>query len=191
VILMEQGSEMSRGSARSISGFHITEALTACESLLVRYGGHAMAAGFELQNTELPAFIRCMQTQAQAGLRDEDLLPELSIDADIPLAAITYDLYHILEQCRPFGYGNPRPVFLTRRVRKDDLRLMGRENDHLRLRVSQDGNAISAVGFSLGELFAELEEADRLDIVYTIDENEWQGVCSLQLTLKDVRPAAS
>ncbi|OIP94907.1 single-stranded-DNA-specific exonuclease RecJ [Candidatus Wirthbacteria bacterium CG2_30_54_11] len=191
VFVLEKGEMTSRGSARSIAGFHVAEALTECRDLLNRFGGHALAGGFEIDNVKLPEFIDRLEAIAERTLDAESLTAQLRIDAEAPLNSVTYDLWRTTERMRPFGYHNPSPVFMASRVGMRYLKKIGAQQNHLKLVVEQGSCKLQAVGFNLGELFGVLSQEPYADIVFSVDENEWEGVKSLQLKLKDIRPAGS
>ena len=184
-LVIELGEGESRGSARSIPEFDITAALDECEDLLARYGGHAMAAGFTLPNANLDAFRERLCQIAERQLGQVELVPTLPIDAEVALSDLGWDTQAVLVQLEPFGYANPAPTFLSRRVLVRDHRLVG--DDHLKLALT-DGQAIwDAIAFRQGHWADDMPR--RIDIVYTLEVNEWQGEKRLQLNIKDLRPS--
>jgi single-stranded-DNA-specific exonuclease len=184
-VVLERGAEYSRGSARSIPGFDIGAALAACVDLLERYGGHATAAGLAVANRNLPALAERLTSLAERDLGGQDLRPRLVIDAEMPLAAVDWDLQRTLSALPPHGLGNPEPIIASRDVVVRECRAVGRDGAHLRLAV-QDGEArFTAVGFGLGEWAAAMPRV--VDIAYGLAVNEWNGRRRLELRLKDVR----
>ncbi len=192
VLLLERGEETSRGSARSVQGFNIIQALTTCDDLFVRYGGHAAAAGFTIANDRLPELERRLLAYAEDHLPDDMLMPALEIDADIPLNAVNRDLLETLAMLEPFGQGNPQPVFLTRRVRVSGAWTRGADAQHLKLRLddAQGGPSYEAIAFRLGHLHSHFQKPRLIDIAYTLENHEWNGTRTLQLNIKDFRRAA-
>ena len=193
VVLIEQGAEQSRGSARSIREFNITEALDACADLLVRHGGHALAAGLTVGNENLPALQRRLEEIATAKLSGMDLAPELVIDASTELAELDYALVENLAVLQPFGNGNPEPVFACLGVEIADARPVGREGQHLKLtlrdpRTRRRGAqpVWDAIAFRLGALSDGLPSL--VDLAFTLEINEYSGQRRLQLNVKDIRP---
>jgi single-stranded-DNA-specific exonuclease len=178
---------VSRGSARSIPEFNIVAALKECQDILTRFGGHPMAAGFSLDTERVDELQRRLVTMARTQLAGLDLRPCLTIDAVMPLEQITGDTYLLIQQLAPFGQGNPIPVFLSRGVGVIDWRTMGRQNEHLKLRLRAGNQVWDAVGFDLGANAGEL--ASCLDIVYTLDTDDWSGQELLRLSLLDLAPA--
>ncbi len=187
-IVVELGEEESRGSCRSIPEFHITRALDRCADLLIRYGGHAAAAGFTVATANLDALRQRLQAIAAEQLSGLDLRPTLSIDADIPLAEVDWATHALLHQIEPCGEGNPRPVLLSRGVEVRDRRTMGRERQHLKLMLRDErGVAWDAVFFRHGHLLSRIP--DRVDVAYRLEINDWNGEKRLQLHVEDLRPA--
>ena len=176
--------QTSRGSARSIPEFHITHALDKVRDLLVRYGGHAAAAGFTVENEKLPAFKTALREVASEVLRGQELEPTLEIDTELDLSQVNWAFYELLQQLAPFGERNPQPVFLTRNLLVKEGIAVGSEGKHLKLTLSHEGRTWPAIAFRLGHLAASLPR--RLDVVYHLGVNEWNGTRSLQLVVLDL-----
>lgn len=185
-LVVELGDEESRGSARSIAELDITEVLSTCEDLLSRYGGHARAAGFTIPNTNLNEFKDRLLAFVDSKFDGVDLQPSIHIDREISFQEVSWDLYRLLNDLAPFGYGNPIPTFLTRRVMAVEARSVGKDPLHLRLRLSDGRRSWNAIGFGLGELAAVVAK-HHVDVVYSIGTNEWNGQISLQLNIKDMQ----
>jgi single-stranded-DNA-specific exonuclease len=188
VLLIERGEGHSRGSARSVPGFSIIEALTSCGDLFVRYGGHAAAAGFTIATERIPELEARLQEYAAERLPDQ---PEsiLEIDVDLPLANLSWELLGELQSLEPFGQANPQPVFMSQRVRVMAAHTRGADRQHLKLRLSdgQGGPELDAIAFRLGHLAGYFEKYPWLDVAYTFEPHEWNGQRSLQLNIKDLR----
>jgi single-stranded-DNA-specific exonuclease len=183
-VVVELGPERSRGSARSIPEFNITAALDQCSDLLVKYGGHSAAAGFTVANANLEPLQQRLRQIATHQLEDVELLPTLSIDAEVDLSEMNWATHALLEQLEPFGYANPVPLFLSREVIVRDARLVGER--HLKMTLS-DGRAVwDTIAFRQGEWAGKLSR--RIDVVYTLEVNEWNEQKRLQLNVKDLRP---
>ena len=186
-VIAEIGEPFSRGSARSIPEFHITRALDKCADLLVRYGGHAAAAGFTVRTESLERLAEQLQHYALQALGDQELCPTLHIDAEIPLAQLSGPFHRILQQLEPCGYANPAPLFLSRNVKLLYHKNVGSDGQHLKLTVS-DGQAVwDAIAFRQGHWAGRLPDA--IDAVYHLEVNEWNGERRLQLNIQDLRPA--
>lgn len=184
VIALEE--EESKGSARSISAFHITQALDACRDLLVKHGGHAAAAGLTIKNENIGALRNALSTIAHEQLVAEDWVPELKIDWALTLTQANGETLALLEGLQPFGVGNPTPTFVSHNVLLREARPVGSERRALKLKLS-DGRAIwDAIAF--GEIAPE-RLATRIDVVYTLQSRTWNGQTRLELVVKDLRPA--
>lgn len=183
VLVLELGESESRGSARSIAELDITEALTTCHELLTRFGGHAQAAGFTIANKNLDEFRCRVEDFINSRLEGVDLEPRLVIDCELPLQQLDWATFWAVNRLSPFGFGNQNPVFLSRRVRVIDRRLVGRDvAKHLRLKLHDGRRQWAAIGFNLGEELTSIPQY--IDIVYSVVPNEWNGTTSLDLQIK-------
>ena len=191
-IVFEQGETESRASCRSIPEFHITEALDETADLLVRYGGHAQAAGLTIRNENMEAFVAQMNAIAAEQLGEMRLQPKITIDAEIDLESIDWAFHGNLAQLEPTGYGNATPVFVSRGVKALFPRAVGQNGAHLQLRLASPYNEshdnLPAIAFRQGAWANNLPEY--VDVVYTIGINEWRGRRDLQLMVQDLHPAA-
>ncbi len=190
-VVVEQGHEESRGSARSIEEFDITNALDQVGHLLVRHGGHSRAAGFAIRNENLPEFVESLTTIAADALsQHETLRPTLWIDAEIETNAINYALHAQLTRLEPMGQENPPPLFCTRHCYVREVRSVGKEKNHLKLTIGAPGEYVfDAIGFNLGVLADQLETGLHVDLVYQLETNEWNGRKTLQMNIQDLRIA--
>lgn len=186
-IVGQVSDEVTRCSCRSIPEFHITQALDECRDLLVRHGGHASAAGFTVRNENLNALQERLRRIAATQLANKDLKPTLYADAELTFADLHPRLLKQLDYLQPTGYGNPEAVFVTRNVRIARARTVGAERKHLKLTLTDGWLTFDAIGFQMGALASQLPE--RVDILYTFEINEYNGQSSLQLNLRDLRPA--
>ncbi len=188
VIVVEIGQQVSRGSARSIPEFHITHALDECADLLIRYGGHAAAAGFTVANEHLDELTARLKSLTSRQLAGAELIPTLSVDAEVELSHMSWDLQRQLAQLEPCGYANPRPLFLSRNVCVRAQRAVGNEGKHLKLHLSDERGCVwDAIAFRRGEWATKLP--DRIDVVYHLEVNEWNDQQRLQLNVQDFRGA--
>lgn len=177
-----------KGSARSISGFNIYEALKKCDDLLVQFGGHKYAAGLTISEDNLQSFISRFQEITGEMLSEQDFKPELSIDTELPFSEITPRFWKLLKQFEPFGPNNLKPVFVSRNVTiKGRPTIVGQ--GHLKMRISQNGTPpIEAIGFNMQKFADPLLNAGSapVDIAYALEENTWNNRTSLQIRLKDI-----
>ncbi len=187
-IVARQDAEITRGSCRSIPEFHITQALDQCADLLLHYGGHAAAAGFTVHNRNLPEFMERMNLLAAEALAGKDLRPTLWADVEIPLDSMGVEVWKQIQYLQPVGYGNREATFVSRGVRVRQVRAVGGKGEHLKLALEDERGVLwDAIGFRLGELAREIAIGNRVDVLYTLEINEYNGQRSFQLNLKDVR----
>jgi single-stranded-DNA-specific exonuclease len=185
-IVLTQSGEYAAGSARSVPGFNLYEAIHACREHLLGYGGHFAAAGMTLELEQVDAFRKKFEEVVSATIDPEMLIPEIVIDAEISLKDIKWPFYNIMCQMEPFGPENLRPVFITRRVMDTGYSKIVKEQ-HVRFSVRQDNVTITGIGFGMAEKFSLLQMKRPVDIVFKIDENEWNGEKTLQLRVIDIR----
>jgi single-stranded-DNA-specific exonuclease len=195
-LVYHKGEEESDGSARTIKSFNIIEALRKASDLLGEHGGHAMAAGFHIKNKNLDAFKKRMQEIATDEVKDSDLIPEIEIDAELNSKLLNIDdqisnlweLYEIVEDFKPFGPGNDEPVFLLRNCEVKDLRLVGKNGTkHLKMAVNNEGMLIDCIGFRLGGWYDKIKIGDKIDMVFSLMLNEWNGNRNLEFNIIDLR----
>ena len=194
IVLTESNGE-AVGSARSIKGFNIHDAIEKCSDLLTQFGGHYFAAGLTLPIENVPAFKLKFNAVASELISDEMLIPEIEIDTEIDFRDIFENqiggipkFYRILKQLAPFGPDNVAPVFVSRQVKDTSYsRLLKEEHVKLSIRQPEYPNIIiDAIAFGFGHLFDRIQK-EPFDVVYTIAENFWQGKTTLQLMIKDIR----
>lgn len=189
-VVMEEGDEESRASCRSIPQFDITAALDTCADLLVRHGGHALAAGFTVRNENIPALMDRLTGLAKDSLHGQTLVPTLEIDAELSMAQVNEELVREIGMLEPTGHDNPRPVFCLRNARVLEVRTVGKDERHLRIKLARAGQPpLDCIGFGLGEWAYTLP--DCVDVAFELEINEWNGRRNLQLKLQDVRPTES
>lgn len=187
-IVAAKGPDETRGSCRSIPEFHITDALDHCRDLLVRHGGHAAAAGFTVKNENLPELVGRLKEIAREKLANKDLRQTLSADMEVSLLEINFDVLKHLQFLEPTGYGNPDAVFVSRDVKVKSSRQVGAEGKHLKVNLEAErGLYFDCIGFRLGHLQSTLPA--RVDALYSLEANEWNGRTTLQLNLKDIKPS--
>ena len=185
-----RGATGSMGSFRSIPEFNIIQAIEKCADLLVKFGGHAQAAGMTIKNENLDAFYERFSALVEHDLREVMTEPELWIDMEIRPTDIVPELVTGIARFAPFGEGNAEPIFSLADMLVKQVRFVGSGNKHLKFSLeSPDGlKSFDAIGFSLGERFPMISVGDRLDVAFTLEENVWNGRSSIQLKLVDVCP---
>ncbi len=185
LISIENG--VGKGSARSIEGFDLHDALKSCEDLLIGFGGHKYAAGLSIEENNIPAFCERFEAVAAARLDGEQLIPKLAIEAELHLQEIDETFIKLLRMFAPYGPQNMRPVFMSR-----NLQVVGNPvivgGNHLKFKV-REGNAVfEAIGFGMGAHLPRTQQTERgLDLTYLLEENEYMGRKMIQLRLKDIR----
>jgi single-stranded-DNA-specific exonuclease len=189
VLVAQRGEQFTKGSGRSIPEFDITRALDQCADLLVKYGGHAAAAGFTVDNANLAQFEARLAEIADQALLDKELQKTLIIDAEINLRGVKPELVDNIENLQPFGYSNPTPKFMTRDLVVKHHTTVGREGNHLKMKLFDGRQTWDAIGFGLGPLANRYKSGSKVAAAYSLEYNNWNGTRTLQLNLKDIRPS--
>jgi len=188
-IVLTSANGKATGSARSVSGFNIYEAIHECRDILENYGGHFFAAGMTLDENRVSEFIDKFETIVAATITPEQQVPEIEIDAEIPLALVKPSFYNLIKQFEPFGPGNMKPVFLTRGMYDYQGSSVVVKDLHLRIVAHQrNGAIIEGIGFGLGDKYDIVKEGP-FDMLYNIDENEHNGNVRLQVRVVDIKKA--
>lgn len=187
-IVISKGKIYSKASVRSVKGFNIIEFLRQASDLLVDVGGHPMAAGFTVETQKLDQLEQKLYKLSAKLINKDHLERVLNIDLELPADFINFKIYDLAQTLKPFGMANPEPTFLTKNLIIESLRVIGKDGKHLKLNLkSKDSNFwIEAIAFGMGELNS-LKIGDEIDIVYTIDVNEWNGNKRLQLKVRDIK----
>lgn len=186
-IVLSKKGDISKASARSISGFNIIEAIRSLEDLYIEGGGHPMAAGFSIETSKIGEFTKKINKLAKGLLTEEVLSRKLKIDLEIQFDQINNILFSKIKNFEPTGLGNPTPTFVSRSVEVVEARLVGRDSKHLKLRLKQDEQVFDAIYFGGGENYSNLELESKIDIAFQIEEDSWRGNGLLQLRIRDIR----
>ena len=189
-IVLTRSGDYVAGSARSVAGFNLYEAIHACREHLLGYGGHFAAAGMTLLPENVQAFADAFEKEVSALITDDLLIPEIIIDAEISFTDITPSFFSILAQMEPFGPENMRPVFIARNVSDTGFSKIVKEQ-HIRFVLRQNNITLTGIGFNMADKFPILQQQEPIDIVFTIDENVWNGETNLQLKMIDLRISSS
>ncbi len=189
VLVIAVEDSCAHGSGRSIPGFHLFDALSTCQRLFSRFGGHDQAAGFSLPASRVNELEAAFERAARTVLTPSDLEPTLRVDAEVSVSDLTWALAAHLEKMEPFGYGNPAPVFAANLEVAGSPRVL--KEKHLRIRVKQGGASLAATGWRLAGKAALLKTNQRFEAAFTFGVTEFQGERELHLTLKDARPRAA
>ena len=179
---------VGRGSARSVQGFNVLNAIRGCSDRLRAFGGHAFAAGLEIARDQFDAFVEEFDRETSALNDHRDFVPTLRADLELPLASVDRELLHDLGRLAPFGEQNPAPVFVTRDVRvAGPPKSMGRKNRHLQMWINQGETSFRAIGFGMAAWLERLHDSSRIDIAYHPRLAQWGGRDEVELLLKDLR----
>ena len=189
-IVFTESNGMLTGSARSVSGFDVYNAIESCSDFIVQFGGHKYAAGLSIKKEQLSAFSKKFEEIVSTTILDEQCAPEILIDAKIEVNEIDKKLVRILNQMEPFGPQNNRPVFCSNNIIDNGYgRLIGSDKSHIKLGITDHNksNVIDAIGFRMANKYPIIERGDSFDVCYVVEENEWNGAVNLQLRIKDIK----
>ncbi|MCE5327452.1 MAG: single-stranded-DNA-specific exonuclease RecJ [Planctomycetaceae bacterium] len=186
-VLISLNGSGGQGSARSIPGFHMADALTACGGHLISFGGHAMAGGLRIEEAKVPAFVEAMSAYAATAVTDGQMASSLAIDAEVSLASLNYMAVDHLARLAPFGQGNPAPLVVARgcKVLVPPKR-MGKTGQTVGLMLAQGDVRMRAVGFNMGDLCDEMAAVNTIDVAARPSLNTFNGNTSIELQLEDV-----
>ena len=189
-VVLTLGGNVVGGSARSVPGFNLYEAVHACREHLIGYGGHFAAAGMSMLPENVMAFSNKFEEIVSATIDPYLLIPELIINAEITFRKVNQKFFNIIQQMEPYGPENLRPVFITKNVINTEWSKIVKEQ-HIRFVVKNEGITLTGIGFNLAEKFSLLQFNQPIDLAYTIDENEWNAETTLQLKIIDFRLSES
>ena len=190
-IVLTKANGFISGSARSVQGFDLYSAIDSCRDLLENFGGHMYAAGLTMKEENLDEFTRRFEEFVAQNILENQLVPQIEIDAEVKFSDLTPKFFRILKQFSPFGPGNMKPVFCTRRVfdYEGNSRPVGKEQEHLKLELvdSSCENVMSGIAFRMSDYNEQLKALNPLDICYTLEENTFNGNNSMQLMIRDIQ----
>ena len=189
-IVFAQSNEFITGSARSVTGFDIYSAIEANKDLLENFGGHTFAAGMTLKEENLPLFKQRLEDFADENMIEEQMTQTLDIDVALQFSEMNHKLLNDMKRLQPFGPENQKPCFCSFNVRDfGTSKLVGRDFEHIKLDMIDDssGNVISGIAFGMCRFFDDIKAGQPFDVCYTVEENTYNGVTSLQLLVKDIR----
>ena len=185
-VVLTKSGEVAAGSARSVPGFNLYEAIHACKEHLIGYGGHFAAAGMTLLPENIEAFSMKFEKVVNETIHIDSLIPELVIDAAISFSELNVSFFKIIKQMEPYGPENLRPVFIAQNVTDSGHSKIIKEQ-HIRFCLKQGNNSFKGIGFNMAEKISLVQSNQPLDVVFTLEENEWNGQIFLQLKVCDVR----
>jgi single-stranded-DNA-specific exonuclease len=189
-VVLTESMGVLTGSARTSGNFDVYEALLACSDLLTKFGGHTHAAGLSLLPEQLPAFEEAFEQVVSSTIRQEDQQPAILIDAPLPPQVINRRLFQVLERMEPCGPSNLSPVFRTGVVRAQPQSIRVLKDEHLKFVLdapNADGEFMAAIGFGMAGLLPLIENGKPFEMTYSLSENSWNGVSSLQCMIRDIK----
>jgi len=188
-IVLTQSNEVLAGSVRSVSGFDVYQALEACKETMIQFGGHKYAAGLTLKPEQLTSFKAAFETYVSQHISPEQKEPSTVYDLEVSFSELSPKLYRITSQMAPFGPNNMRPVFVTHQCRDTGrTRAVGKEQAHLKFEIMDSfEHHFTGIGFGLAHYLPEIKKQNPFSILYTLEENEFNGQTSLQLKVKDLQ----
>lgn len=189
VVLITTKGNISRGSIRSFSGINIFSTLEKCQHLLLSYGGHKEAAGFEIEKKQIEEFKDLYATLLDQYLEGENLNTIIHVDHELKMSDINYKLYESLKALEPFGEGNREPVFITKKLNAIDYNCVGKDRNHIKVLFIQGTDQIEAIGYKMSHYMKLLESYNTFDVVYNLDENNYNGQKKLQIKMLDLKPS--
>ena len=190
IVLSAGENGIISGSARSVDGFDVYAAIDSCSDLLTNFGGHKYAAGLSMHVDDLPEFQERFEAYVAAHIRSDQLQPTLQIESELQLGDITRSFYNVLRHLEPFGPGNPRPLFVSRRlINHRDTRAVGKQGEHLRLDVTDRMNAITGIAFGRSDMAEYIQNGNAVDICYELNENTYNHHTTIQMMVHDIRPS--
>lgn len=189
-LVFTRSGDVLAASARSVKNFDVYEAIEACSEYLIQFGGHMYAAGLTIREDQFDAFKEKFEMVVSSTITEEQLIPELEIDAVVDFSQFTERFSRILKQFEPFGPENLAPVFLTKAVYDTGyIQTLGKDNEHVKMFVKQDATDVGypAIGFGFGAWKDKLDKRQLFDVVYSLEENKWKETSKLQLQIKDMQ----
>lgn len=190
-VVLTESNGLATGSARSVLGFDLYKAISACSDLLENFGGHMYAAGLTMKKENIPLFRKRFEEFVSNTIRDDQLVPCIEVDMELGLEDISEKFYNILDQFQPFGPGNMQPLFVSRDVSDSGYgKAVGSTGEHLKLELikkDESVKAISAIAFSMSNHLKYIKKGKPFDVCYSIEMNEFRGVSTLQMNIKDIK----
>ena len=192
IVLADTEDGLIAGSARSVGGFDIYSAIDSCRDLLTNFGGHVFAAGLSMLPANLPEFKRRFEQYVAEHITDEQLMPVIRVEEELLLQDIDKQFYNVLRHLEPFGPDNPHPRFVTRGlINNRYTKRVGKQGEHLKLDLTDRSVAISGIAFGKGDMAMFIQNGNAVDVCYSLEQNTYNGVTSLQMKVEDIVPTES
>lgn len=190
IVLADTDDGLIAGSARSVGGFDIYSAIDSCRDLLTNFGGHVFAAGLSMLRENLPEFKRRFEAYVAEHIEEEQKVPVLLIEDELHLEDIDQQFFNVLRHLEPFGPDNPHPKFITRRlINNRYTKRVGKMGEHLKVDLTDRNVAISGIAFGLGDMAPIIQNGNPVDVCYSLEENTYNGVTSIQMKVEDILPS--
>lgn len=184
-ILISVEDGVGKGSGRSIEGFDLHEAVSECADMLIKFGGHEMAIGLSIDEDKIEEFTKKLNEIAE-NKNVRELQPTLPVEAEITSKEISIDTIKELEALKPYGEGNPMPLFVYRNAKVDGVRLLSNEK-HLKLTLKEDSNIFDAIAFNMDNKKYSIKQGDKVDVLHSLEINTFNGIQKVQLNVKDIK----
>ena len=192
IVLADTDDGLIAGSARSVGGFDIYSAIESCRDLLTNFGGHMFAAGLSMLPANLPEFKRRFEQYVAEHISDEQQVPVLRVEDELQLSDIDRQFFNVLRHMEPFGPDNPHPRFVTRAlINNRYTKRVGKQGEHLKLDLTDRNVAISGIAFGKGDMAMYIQNGNAVDVCYSLEQNTYNGVTSLQMKVEDIVPTES
>jgi len=189
-VVFTKNGDYAAGSARSVKGFDVYEALNECSDCLIQFGGHKYAAGMTIELDQIDAFRLRFEAAVRKRIAPEQLTPLIEIDEELEFNQINRRFLNTLKRMEPFGPGNMKPVFISKAVFDTGRsKAVGEDQTHLKVELEQHGICHTGIGFSMADKLPLFQNKQPVDVIYTVEENVWRGQSSIQLSLKDIKPS--
>jgi len=185
--LYQEIGDYSIGSVRGVPGFNVVNVLTRCKKFLKEFGGHPNAGGFKVFNKDIDGFRSLLEKVSNEELRGKKPISYLNIDAEIDVIDLTWSVFGEIQRFAPFGEGNPTPLFMIKRFKVLNIRKVGSNGGHLKIYLEKGSKKFDAIGFNLGGFCDKIKVGDKIDIVFELIANEWNGTKELQLKIADLK----
>lgn len=186
-ILISHSNGNGKGSGRSIKGFNLFDALTACEKHLTDFGGHAVAAGLNINVSDIEEFSKAINKYADESLTEKDMIPSVEIDCPLSEQSVSLETARLVAKLEPFGMSNEKPVFAIAAAEVISAAAVGVDNKHLRLKIIKNNVTMNCIGFGMGAFADTLAKGDVIHVAFQLDINSYQGTDSVQLLVKDIK----
>ena len=189
MILQKQEGEFI-GSLRSPENVNIIKALEKCSEFIIRFGGHAQAAGVKIKADKIDDFYKKLAQVIEEDSKGIEMVPTVEIDAEISLSEIDWNFVQELKKMEPFGEGNPQPVFLIKKAFLEEVKMVGNGSKHLKMTVREENGSpkmFDAIAFGFGGKFSELKKGNKVELVFNLEEDEWNGNKKIQMKVIDMK----